>query len=123
MGDWHYLLSALDGTPNAGDQVGPVPWANLEREYGGGNLINESMVWGPSLPGWTVINDAPDIKAKLNPAPAPAPPPPRPVAPGDASGCAGRRRQRQRQRQPPRPPAGERRGAGKRQLRLRHGAM
>ena len=44
MGDWHYLLSALDGTPNAGDQVGPVPWANLEREYGGGNLINESMV-------------------------------------------------------------------------------
>jgi hypothetical protein len=72
MGDWHYLLSAPDGTPNAGDQVGPVPWADLEREYGGGNLINESMVWGPSLPNRTAINDAPDIKAKLNPAPAPS---------------------------------------------------
>ena len=38
-GEWHFLLSAPDGAPNAGDQIGPVAWANLVSEYGGGNLI------------------------------------------------------------------------------------
>jgi hypothetical protein len=81
MSEWYYLLNGPGNAPNTGAQKGPVPWDDLQAAFSSGSLGDASMVWGPGLESWTAIQEAPDVKAKLETAraAAAAPPPPRPV--------------------------------------------
>lgn len=70
-----------------GQQLGPVPFADIERLFAEGQLTGESLVWQQGTPNWVPLSTVLPIPTE---PPAPAAPtiPPIPAAPAPAATLA-----------------------------------
>ncbi|MEO1997254.1 MAG: SPFH domain-containing protein [Planctomycetaceae bacterium] len=68
---WHVVVN--------GQTQGPLTTQQMAQGLGGGQFSGNSLVWSPSLAGWTPAAQVPQLAGSLSAPPPPPPPPPPPA--------------------------------------------